>query len=300
MRAVDDFLRHLREERGLSPNTVKAYGRDLEQLAGWLVETGLAFDAEDDAVWARLDRRHLRTYLAHRHPRVGPATSMRKLAAIRTFYRWLVREGRAEQNPAALLATPKQRKALPKALAVEEVFALVEGPEADDPLGVRDRAIFECLYGGGLRVSELTGLSLGDVDLEGRSVRVMGKGGKERMVPLGKKAVAALRAYLAVRPRLVNPKRPNDALFLGRRGTRLTPRQVARRLDRTVRKVALARNVSPHALRHSFATHLLAGGADLRAVQELLGHASLSTTQRYTAVTVERLMQVYDRAHPRA
>lgn len=300
MQVLSDFACHLSQVRGLSPHTVRAYRRDLEQLVDWLVEQGIATGPGDEGVFARLDRTHFRAYLAGRLATKAPSTVMRKLASIRTFYRWLIREGRTEKNPAALMSTPKQRKSLPKALPVDEVFALLTAPEPDDPLGLRDRALFECLYGSGLRVSELVGLEVGDVDLQGRVVRVLGKGSKERVVPLGRKAAGALEAYLAVRGRLADPRRPTSALFLGRRGTALSARQVARRLDRAVRRVALARNVSPHALRHSFATHLLAGGADLRAIQELLGHASLSTTQRYTAVTVERLMEVYDAAHPRA
>ena len=301
MSLADRFADHLVREKGASPNTVRAYRRDLGQLVDWLVDEGLATGEDDDTVWARLDRRRLRTWLAHRHGRSSPATVMRKLASLRTFYRWLAREGVVEANPAALLATPKQPRRLPKALPVDEVFALVEAPDDHEILGARDAAILELLYGGGLRVSEATGLKVGDLDLPGASVRVMGKGRKERLVPIGRKAIAALSRWLARRGELLREGQDDPgALFLGRLGTVLTSRQVARRLDGHVQAVALKRNVSPHALRHSFATHLLGGGADLRAIQELLGHASLSTTQRYTHVSVEHLMQVYDKAHPKA
>lgn len=300
MSLVKDFAEHLVREKNASPNTVRAYERDLMGLVDWLEERGLASGPEDDAVWAHLGRPQLRQWLAHRHGTASPATVMRKLASVRMFFRWLVRQEVLEKNPAALLSTPKQKKRLPKALPVEEVFALVEAPAGPEVLKVRDRAILELLYSGGLRVSEATGLNLRDLDLRSGTARVMGKGRKERLVPVGRKAADALAEWLRRRGELVKPGQETPALFLNHRGGRLTARSVARRLDRAVLEAALARNVSPHALRHSFATHLLGSGLDLRSIQELLGHASLSTTQRYTAVSVEQLMQVYDRAHPRA
>lgn len=303
MDAIKGFLLHLARERGASPRTVKAYEVDLRQLCEFLLEMGGLSTDEDGGAgidWKRVNKIHLRAFLARRFAKASPATVMRKLASMRSFFRWLVREEVLEVNPAALLATPKQPRRLPRALNVDDTFALIEASQGKGPLELRDRAILELLYGGGLRVSELVWLSMGDLDLVGRSVRVMGKGGKERLVPVGKKALEALESYLRRRPELLRSDGEPEALFLGRNGTRLSTRQVARRLDRRVRVAALARNVSPHVMRHSFATHLLAGGANLRAIQELLGHSSLSTTQRYTDVTVEHLAKVYDSAHPRA
>ncbi len=297
------FIEHLEKIRGCSPSTLRAYEVDLRQLTEYLLHLEGTREGKDDATvvaWSRVTRSHLRAFLASRHGGASPATVMRKLAAMRAFFRWLVREGELEANPAALLATPKQKKRLPRALNVDDAFALIEAPRGAGALAPRDRAILEMLYGGGLRVSELVGLSLEDLDLSGCCARVMGKGGKERLVPIGRKALDAVRAYLKRRPELLRPGGDQAALFLGKNGTRLSTRQVARRLDRWVRVAALARNASPHELRHSFATHLLAGGADLRAIQELLGHRSLSTTQRYTDVTVEHLARAYDSAHPRA
>lgn len=297
--AIEQFREHLVQEKGASLHTARAYIRDLEMLMEWLVKRGYAESEADRSVWGRVGRNELRAYLAHNYGSAAPATVMRKLASIRTFYRWLARRGEVDQNPAALLATPKQRRGLPKSIPVDEVFALLEAPEDREILGARDKAILEVLYGAGLRVSELVGLDLEDIDLPGGCVRVMGKGGKERLAPVGRKARAALEHWLRRRPELLR-NRHERAVFLGEHGTRLTSRSIARRLDRIVRIVALRRNISPHSLRHSFATHLLGSGADLRAIQELLGHSSLSTTQKYTDVSVEHLMAVYDDAHPKA
>jgi integrase/recombinase XerC len=203
-------------------------------------------------------------------------------------------------NPARLVSAPRQPKSLPRAVPIDELFALLETPDLRTPAGLRDRAILEVLYGGGLRVSELCGLSIGDWDASENVVRVLGKGRKERIVPLGEKAAAALRAYGDRREELARGRPAGNALFLNHLGGRLTPRGVQKRLDQHVVACALARRVSPHALRHSFATHLLAGGADLRSIQMLLGHAGLATTQRYTAVSFEALQAVYDKCHPRA
>ena len=214
-----------------------------------------------------------------------------------------VATGRVSSNPARTVRSPKLPTRLPHVLPVDEVFAVLAVPGKDGPLGLRDRALFELLYGSGLRVSEACGLDVDDLDLSARSVRVLGKGRKERLCPMNPGCVAALRRWLERRGELLTgPARGQDpaALFLNHRGGRLTSRSVARHLDRTVLQLALQRRVSPHALRHSFATHLLAGGADVRCIQEILGHASLSTTQRYTQVSIEQLQAVYDRAHPHA
>jgi integrase/recombinase XerC len=237
---------------------------------------------------ARLSRRGL-----------ARASIARKLAAVRSFLRHAVREGRLEANPATGVPTPRVPKGLPRDLTVDETFALLDHIEGDDLAACRDRALLELLYAAGLRVSEAVALDLDDLDLRAGVLRVLGKGNKERMVPFGSKAAQALERWLtAARPLRLNGD--GRAVFMNLRGGRLSDRSVRRVLDRRLREAAIATRVSPHALRHSFATHLLGAGADLRAIQELLGHASLSTTQRYTHVSTDALMRVYDRAHPRA
>ncbi len=274
-------------ERGASPHTIAAYERDLNQFFDFIDQW---FPETDGMVDVQL----LRWYLASLWRKgLARATISRKLAALRSFYRYLARMG-AVSSPAALdLATPKRDRPLPKFLEKDEAEALLNGPNETTPLGMRDRAILETLYGGGLRVGELVDLNLTDLNLARGQLRVMGKGRRERICLVGRRAVNALQLYLTEgRPKLKSP-RSGDALFLNCQGGRLT----ARGVQMIVRKYG---DVSPHALRHSFATHLLEGGADLRAVQELLGHASLSTTQIYTHVTAERLRSVYERCHPRA
>lgn len=288
--ALTEFLDHLALSRGASEHTLKAYRTDCEEFLAAMARAGM------DAL--RLDRRGVETYFATRFGRDAPATSARKLSAIRGFYRHMKRRGIVGANPWIGIRGPKQGKKLPDFLSVDEAFVLVEAPDPETPMGLRDRAILELLYAGGLRVSELAGLDLGDVD--SGLVKVLGKGNKERVVPVGSKALDALNRYLTVRGALDVKRNFPKALFLSRVGTRLTTRSIARMIDRVVMQVAMLRHVHPHALRHTFATHLLDGGADLRDIQELLGHARLSTTQRYTHVTLQRLQEVYDRAHPRA
>ncbi len=246
----------------------------------------------------------IRAYLSHAAGAAGAVSLARKLSAIRSLYRFLVREGLAEANPARAVATPRRPRRLPEVLPEDEVAALVESPRLAAPLERRDRAFLELLYASGLRVSELTGLDVGDADLGAGLVRVLGKRQKERIVPFGRPAAEALRRYLEeARPVLAagaERGRGGEALFLNHRGGRLTSRSVARRLEGWTRRAGLARHVHPHVLRHCFATHLLGNGADLRGIQELLGHASLSTTQRYTHLDWKRLAEVYDSAHPRA
>ncbi len=291
------FEDYLRVERRASPHTLQAYRSDLAQYAAWLGGRGSVLVPSSPTL--------VRGFIASTAAEVGPATQARKLSAIRSFYRHLVREGLAGSNPARAVASPRQPRRLPEVLPEEETAALVEAPGADgDPLHLRDRAFMELLYASGLRVSELTGLDVDGVDLPQGLVRVLGKRRKERIVPVGGQAREALRRYLATaRPTLA--ARPAgrtapQALFLNFRGGRLTSRSVARLIDGWVEKVGLPRHVHPHVLRHCFATHLLTNGADLRGIQELLGHASLSTTQRYTHLDWKRLATVYDQAHPRA
>jgi integrase/recombinase XerC len=287
------FAAFLETERRASPHTVQAYLGDLAQYAAHLHAAGASVVPSSPAL--------VRAFVARASGASGPATIGRKLSTLRTFYRFLVREGLAPGNPARAVASPRRPKRLAEVLPEADVAALVEAPAAEaGPLALRDRAFLELLYASGLRVSELTGLDVDDVDLARGLVRVLGKRRKERIVPFGRTADAALRRWLADgRPALASA-RSGAPLFLNQRGGRLTQRSIARRLDRWVLSAGLRRHVHPHVLRHCFATHLLGNGADLRGIQELLGHASLSTTQRYTHLDWKRLAEVYDRAHPRA
>ncbi len=291
---IDRFIAHLAAERGCSEHTVRAYRIDLDQFRSFVEEGAVRGPV--------IDFRTLRDYIGSLHGRYKKTTVSRKLSAVRSFLTFLERRGLQADNPGADLASPKQGKPIPVHLPVDDMFRLLEGPDCGDPLGLRDRAILEVLYSCGLRVSELAGLDLEDVDAEQRLVRVTGKGNKERVVPVGGTALRAVERYLeAVRPlrRRVWPDPDRGPLYLNHRGGRLTVRSMARIVKRYALAAGLDPDVSPHALRHTFATHLLEGGADLRSVQELLGHESLSTTQKYTHVTLDRLMAVYDKAHPR-
>lgn len=296
---VERFERYLSSERRVSPLTLDTYMRDLHALERYLLETGGPSDA------AQLDVRHLRSFLAHRPEAREPATLQRKVAALRALYRFLLRRGGLKRNPASELKTPKLRRKLPRFLSVEQANEVVEMPPntGTQATRARDQAMLELLYGSGLRVSELCGLDLDAVDLSAASARVLGKGGKERLVPVGAKARAALREYLAVRSELFGQKaslKPESALFLSARGRRLGVRQVQYLVKQYGMLATGTAELHPHALRHSCATHLLDAGADLRSIQELLGHASLSTTQRYTHVSMDQLQAVYTKAHPLA
>lgn len=285
---VERFLHYLAVERGASGHTLKSYRIDLDDCAAFLAARRLGTLAGADA-------RVLRAYLAGLAERGLARTSIaRRLAAIRSFYQFLVRRGRARTNPARDVHTPRLPKGLPGHLPIDESEALLRAEVPPTRAGARDRAVIEVLYATGIRVSELAGLNVEDVDLRDGAVRVLGKGGKERIVPMGRKAIEALRAYLATRTRPAGP------LLLNERGGRLTVRSLHRVVRRRARAAGLHRRVSPHTLRHTFATHLLDAGADLRLIQELLGHSRLGTTQKYTHVSTDRLMKVYDAAHPRA
>jgi len=289
------FLKFLRLNRNASAHTVRAYESDLSQFLVHAAAAAGVPRAELDP--SRLGREAIRAFLADAHRRgQSRATSARKLAAVRTFLRYLRREGKMEGDPGALVATPKREVRMPAHLSEEEAASLVAAPAADAPLGRRDRAILELFYASGLRVSELVGLDVEDVNLSTKMVRVLGKGGKPRIVPFNTSAANAIRAYL--KDRAVD--RRDEALFVNYRGTRLTVRSVDRLVRRYVAASSTRMGISPHALRHSFATHLLQRGADLRAIQELLGHARLSTTQRYTHVNAAQLLGVYRKSHPRA
>jgi integrase/recombinase XerD len=300
-REVDRFLSYLVAERGLSDHTVAAYRRDLRRYAAFLASRGVARPQDVDPA---VVRSFVASVSASTHGPDGEAykaTSVaRALSAVRSFHRFLLREGVVERDPTVEVVRPRLPRGLPHPLGVDEIGRLLEAPDPSTPVGLRDRAILEVLYGAGLRVSELTGLDVDDLDLPGGALRVLGKGGKEREVPIGRHARDALESYLTrARPILAGP-RTRGAVFLNTRGGRLTRQSCARLLATHAAAAAVGRRVSPHDLRHSFATHLLEGGADVRVVQELLGHASVATTQIYTLVTKEHLREVYLTAHPRA
>jgi len=296
-RAVAGFLASLRDQRHVSRETLRAYESDLAQFRSFLTER---FDAEVPGLDG-LDALAIRGFIARLHADgIAKSSVARKLSAIRSLLRHGVRQGVIDSSPADGIPTPKRPKLLPKNLTVDEMFTLLDGIAGGDLAAIRDRALLEFLYATGLRVGELASLDLDAIDLTGGLVRALGKGNKERIVPFGAKAGEALRRWLAASESMRAGRRDADAVFLNLRGGRLTDRSVRRILDRRIREAAINARVSPHALRHTFATHMLGAGADLRAIQELLGHASLSTTQRYTHVGVEGLMAVYDQAHPRA
>ena len=292
-----DFLLHLGVEKAGSPHTVKAYREDLTQCLGFLRQRA-GLGSLSPADWSV---RGLRGFLAHLHDQgYAKTTIARRLAAVRTFGKFLLREGVLVSNPADALRGPRKDRPLPHFLTVADVGKLLDTP-GDDPLGRRDRAIFETLYSAGLRVSELVGLDLADCDLADGVVVVRGKGKKERLALLGEPAAAAVVGWLPDRQHvLAEFGRTSEAVFINRRGTRLTTRSVGRLLIKHCRRAGLDPRTTPHTLRHSFATHLLDAGADLRGVQELLGHKSLATTQIYTHVTAQRLRDSYHKAHPRA
>ena len=292
---TDGFLTTLRAERDVSPHTLTAYGSDLGQFSEWS-QRGRVTDLR------KVDRKHLRRYVAYLTERsYARRTIARKISAVRSMLRWAVLHDLIPASPAEDLGVPKLDRPLPKGLRAADAARLVDLPPSDDPIGLRDRAILELLYGSGLRVAELCALDVDDVDLRGGAVLVTGKGRKQRRIPIGEPTRAAFDAYLPTRLWFLErgPGRDQAALFMNRRGTRLDQRSVRAALTRYATADGLP-PISPHGLRHSFATHLLDGGADLRAVQELLGHENLATTEIYTHVSTERLRTVYEQSHPRA
>jgi len=314
---MEAYLSYLQGERAASPHTLKNYAIDLQQFRAFLrgrklprskpvvseVERGDAWQREIDP--DEIDQLTVRAFIADLHGRgIARSSIARKLATLRSFFRYLCREGIVQANPAKLVPTPKLPKRLPAHLSVDEVDRLLASPGRQDVHSARDRAILELFYASGIRLSELVGLDLHNLDLREGLVKVKGKGNKERIVPVGSKAKMALKGYLDKRKELIptsgqGPLGP-PAVFLNRRGGRLSARGVGRILLKYLQRSGLGPKITPHGLRHSYATHLLEAGADLRAIQELLGHASLSTTQRYTHLNLDHLMEVYDKAHPRA
>ncbi|MCL2012372.1 MAG: tyrosine recombinase XerC [Cystobacterineae bacterium] len=290
---IEAFLTELRVLRGMSPRTLKAYAADLRLASDYLYKQGVGF--------SKATHVHLRGFLGLQEACRAPATRARRVAALRMFFRYLVKAGKVAVDIGEKLKTPKVPKRLPHILSVDEAFALVNAPAEEKLLQSRDKAMWEMLYGGGFRVSELCGLDISGVDMRQGLVRVLGKGSKERICPIHTPALASLQHWFAHREQLLKKRKKNtQALFLNNQGGRLSVRSVHRLLQAYVQKLGLNAGLSPHSLRHSYATHLLAGGADIRAIQELLGHASLSTTQRYTQVSFELLQKVYDLTHPRA
>lgn len=284
-RYLDKFLSYLEIEKNYSPYTILNYRLDLEYFLKLMESVPVE----------RMDYFQLRKYLADmRTKEYRPRTLARKLSSLRSFFKFLQREGHIKNNPAQLMMTPKLDKKLPNFLSETETVSLLEVPPKDTEAGLRDRAILETLYSAGLRVSELVGLNMENIDFISNLVKVMGKGKKERLVPVGDQALQAIKDYVDHR------KKKSNIVFLNKNGTRLTTKSVCDITHKYIKMTSVNRNISPHVLRHSFATHLLNRGADLRSVQELLGHVNLSTTQIYTHVTTERLKSVYDKAHPRA
>jgi integrase/recombinase XerC len=284
---IEQFIRYLEVEKGVSAHTVRAYRKDLEEFSAYAVSKPENTDLID-----------IRGFIAAQiNKGLSKITVSRRLSSIRSFFKYLHREGYIRANPAKLVSNPKIPKMLPRYLSVDDVFSLIERPEGIGFMTVRDRAILELLYSSGLRVSELSGLNVDDLNIRESLVKVRGKGKKERIVPVGSKAVNAVKSYLV--ERMLRRSR-DKALFLNRMGTRLTDRGVRRIVVKYARASAMTGHVGPHVLRHSFASHLLQGGADLRVIQELLGHASLSTTQKYTHLDITHLMDIYDKAHPLA
>jgi len=299
---LQQFLQHLRYERNVSQHTLRNYSSDLEQFRDHLFK----IDKRADVPVSDIDHLTIREWMAELHGDNKKKTSIaRKLASLRTFFQFLVREGVLENNPAKLVATPRVERKLPNHLSMEDAVRFIETPDLNTDLGKRDRAILEFLYATGMRVGELVGLNLKDIDFREKLVRVTGKRKKQRILPFGEPSLQALMYYLnETRATFLQncppATRDEQAVFLNYQGTRITTRSVGRMVDKYIKLCADIHDISPHSLRHSFATHLLDSGADLRDIQELLGHARLSTTQIYTQVSMEKLIEVYDRAHPKA
>ena len=302
---IVQFIHYLSAEKNASPHTCRCYQKDLEEFEHFLKSSGIAFSQSGDIKMEEVDRLAIRRYLSFLHRRNKKSSIARKISTLRSFFKYLAREKLIQSNPAKSVSTPKVEKPLPTILTVDEAFRLMKSPENHyvksfrgriEGKVLRDRAILELLYSSGLRVSELVGLNWNQLDFSLGIVKVLGKGRKERIVPIGTKAIEALKAYLERRGDLED----EEPLFINSRGGRLTTRSVGRLIKKYTKTSGLFQKISPHSLRHSFATHLLDAGADIREIQEMLGHVSLSTTQRYIHLSPGKLMEVYDKAHPRS
>jgi len=292
-REIEEFSAYLRHERNASPHTISSYRIDLTQLADYLDAKKIRLSQVDNVV--------LRGFLVELYRKsLAKTSAARKLAAIRSFFQFCLKRHWIEDNPAKIVATPKLDKTVPSFLSEDEMEKFLEIPPPDAALGIRDRAILEVFYATGIRVGELVGINLENLSLDEKMIRVRGKGKKERLVPFGRKAAESLADYFRLRPALLKKNLNESALFLNYQGARITSRSVQRLVAKYIRRAALRRKISPHSLRHSFASHLLSRGADLRVIQELLGHESLATTQKYTHVDLKQMLDVYRKSHPRS
>ncbi|NNE99352.1 MAG: tyrosine recombinase XerC [Pyrinomonadaceae bacterium] len=301
---LKQFFQHLRYERNVSKHTLRNYTSDLEQFHDYIAKPQADGKREEIPV-KQIDHITIREWMAGLHGENKKTSIARKLASLRTFLQFLVREGILDVNPAKLVATPRIERKLPTHLSMEDAIRFIETPDLETTLGKRDRAILEFIYATGMRVGELVKLNIKDIDFKEKLVRVTGKRNKQRILPFGDPALQSLMYYLKeARPEFLNncppAERDDQAVFLNYKGTRITTRSVGRMVDKYIKQCSDIKDISPHSLRHSFATHLLDSGADLRDIQELLGHARLSTTQIYTQVSMEKLIEVYDKAHPKA
>jgi len=294
--SIVKYLEYLSSEKGYSEHTIRGYGRDLNDFYLFLKNR----NGKRKIDIRKIDAQMVREYVSHLFNSYSRSSISRKLSAIRSLFRYLEKRQKIDMNPASEVSSPKLPRYIPSYLTVDEIFRLLSDPKRDDPFILRDLAILEVFYSCGLRVSELASLNVKDIDRSNSTIRVMGKGKKERIVPIGDTALSAIDRYLEA----ISPLRKGDQgdlpLFINQRGGRLTPRSILRIVKRHVREKGILKDISCHSLRHTFATHLLDAGADLRSVQEMLGHVSLSTTQKYTHISIDRLMEVYDKAHPRS
>lgn len=301
---IHSFIETLSAEKGYSENTCRGYRKDLEEFSSYLTERHFEDMPRTEKFYrfdvSEIDSIAIRGYLGYLHKRNKKTTIARKLSALRSFFRYLIKRGLVEENPAEAIVTPKQDKTIPEYLPVDEMFRLLDSIRSGSLLDLRNRAIFETLYSSGIRISELVGMNTFDVDFNGATLRVLGKGNKERIVPIGRKALQAIAHYRnQLQVECGTKVEVSGPLFLNKNNGRLSARSIARILGDLAKACGILKPISPHTLRHTFATHMLDAGADLRVVQELLGHKSLSTTQKYTHVSIDRLMETYDKAHPR-
>jgi len=300
-KALQEFKNYLIVEKNASPHTLDSYLNDISQFQDFLTRSGHAIESSTIQL-EKIDRLAVRSFMGHLYEKnFSGATMRRKLSTLSSFFRFLCREGYLKTNVAKTVPAPRMQNKLPAYFSVDEMFRLLELPKGEGFLPVRDRALLELFYSCGLRISELVALTLEDINLDSRMVKVLGKGGKERLLPLGRHCVEALKMYLNIRMDKIREfDSGTSKLFLNYRGTEISTRGVRKVVEKYIKQGNFSGGVSPHSIRHSFATHLLEGGADLRSIQELLGHSSLSTTQKYTHLTLDRLSETYDKAHPRA